>query len=85
MVLLASLGGYELSMVRKEIKNNLSQQLHAILSANVESLRIWIKNQKRDAEAIASQPGKGSTFILTLPKVQSAVSGAIKETALVSG
>jgi len=56
IVLLAALGGYVLSMVQKEIKNNLSEQLQAILSANVESLRIWIKDKKIDAEVLASQP-----------------------------
>lgn len=56
IILLATLGGYELSMVRKEMKNNLSRQLQAILTANVESLRIWMKDIKRDTEVLASQP-----------------------------
>ncbi len=43
-------------MVQKEIKNNISGQLQAILSANVESLRIWMEDIKRDTEVLASQP-----------------------------
>lgn len=50
------MGWYELSIVKKEIKTNLSEQLQAILSANVESLRIWVKEVKKDTEVLADQP-----------------------------
>lgn len=56
IVLLTALGGYEFSMMKKEMKKNLSGQLQAILSANVESLRIWMNDIKRDTEVLASQP-----------------------------
>ncbi|GJL78598.1 MAG: hypothetical protein NPINA01_15870 [Nitrospinaceae bacterium] len=42
--------------MEREMKDNLSKQLQAILSSNVESLNFWIKEKKLDAEVLASQP-----------------------------
>lgn len=54
--LLASIGWFGLSAVEKEMKRNLSAQLQATLSANVEALKIWIEDKKIDAQVLASQP-----------------------------
>jgi PAS domain S-box-containing protein len=49
-------GWYVFQSVEKEMKRNLSNQLTTTLSANVESLRHWVREKKLDAEVLASQP-----------------------------
>ena len=54
--LLAAIGWHSLAAVEEEMKRNLAAQLQTTLSANVEALKIWIKDKKLDAEVLASQP-----------------------------
>jgi|GEM_PF-599766 len=56
IVLLAAIGWFGYNAVEREMKNNLSIQLQAILLANVHSLQHWIEDKKMDAEVLAGQP-----------------------------
>lgn len=56
IVTLLSVGGFGIWTVEKQMKDNLATQLKAVLSSNIESLRIWTKDTKSDALVLASQP-----------------------------
>jgi len=56
LLFLAAIGWFGFTSVEKEIKDNLSQNLRVILSANEKSLRFWIKDMIRYTEVLASQP-----------------------------
>lgn len=56
IILITVISGFVFASVQIEMKKNLSAQLQAILSANVESLRIWVKDKKMDAEVLAGHP-----------------------------
>jgi two-component system, LuxR family, sensor kinase FixL len=56
ILLLAAIGWLGLTTVEKEMKRNLAAQLQTTLAANVEALKIWIEDQKVDAQVLASQP-----------------------------
>jgi len=54
--LLAAVGWLVLTAVKREMKNNLVDQLQTSLSSNVEALKIWMADKKLDAQVLASQP-----------------------------
>jgi len=61
IVTLLSVGGFGIWTVEKQMKDNLATQLKAVLSSNIESLRIWTKDTKSDALVLASQPARSYT------------------------
>jgi PAS domain S-box-containing protein len=50
------IGWYVFQYVEREMKKNLVDQLTASLSANVESLRRWVREKQLDTQVLASQP-----------------------------
>lgn len=55
-VTLLSVGGVGIWTVERQMKENLAAQLKLILSGNVESLKIWTKGTKLDAQVLSRQP-----------------------------
>jgi PAS domain S-box-containing protein len=71
IVISLSVGGYGVWSVQKQMKENLATQLELVLSANVESLKIWSNAIKLDAQVLASQPEIHQNLISLLELAQS--------------
>ncbi len=68
--MLVFLGWGTFSAVEKEFHNNLSQQLHAALSANTQSFRIWADEKKVDARVLVEQPATHSKLLALIQRAQ---------------
>jgi len=55
--------------VNRAIQKTLKEQLETVLEANVAALEIWIRNQERMAEAIASEPQMREISLALLKQV----------------
>ncbi len=82
LLLLAGIGWFGYQNVLKELKQNLGTQLETTLSANVESLKIWIEDKKTDAEILAAQPEIREKILslVALSKTNDMPAEALKQT-----
>jgi PAS domain S-box-containing protein len=71
IVISLSVGGFGIWSVEKQMKENLATQLKLVLSANIESLRIWSEGTKLDAQVLANQPEIHQSLISLLEIAQS--------------
>jgi PAS domain S-box-containing protein len=71
IIILLSVGGFGIWTVEKQMKENLAKQLNVVLSSNLESLKIWTKDKKLDAQVLANQPEIQQKLISLLEFAQS--------------
>ena len=79
---LLSVGGLGIWTVEKQMKENFSAQLELILAGNLESLRLWTNDTKRDAQVLARQPeiNRKLTSLIEIAQPDSVTAEQLRQT-----